>query len=308
MFSKLTTKNAAATGLIASWLCTLTVCAVCLVGSARAVDSEASSWNFVVAGDSRNCGNVVMPSIAAGVHAHNATFYWHLGDLRAIFDFDDDFRQLHPKAHISDYLTGAWVDFQRNQIEPFGDTPFFLGIGNHETMPPKSRSDFVITFADWLDAPIIHDQRLKDDPHDHAVRTYFHWLWDGIDFVSLDNSTPDQFDDDQLKWLGKVLERDRADTGLRAVVVGMHAALPNSIAAKHSMTDFPTQRESGQRVYGDLLKVHKPVYVLASHSHFVMSGIYNTKYWRDNGGVLPGWIVGTAGAIRYKLPPGAEQA
>src|SRR5262249_51418147 len=40
---------------------------------------------------------------------------------------------------------------------------------------------------------------------------------------------------------------------------------------------------------------------LASHSHFVMDNVYNTGYWKDR--VLPGWIVGTAGAIRYRIPP-----
>jgi hypothetical protein len=42
--------------------------------------------------------------------------------------------------------------------------------------------------------------------------------------------------------------------------------------------------------------------VLASHSHFVMDNVYDSDYWRKNGGVLPGWIVGTSGAVRYRLP------
>jgi hypothetical protein len=53
---------------------------------------------------------------------------------------------------------------------------------------------------------------------------------------------------------------------------------------------------------------HKNVYLLASHSHFFMDGVYNTEYWRSHGGVLPGWIVGTAGAVRYTLPPNASDA
>ena len=39
-----------------------------------------------------------------------------------------------------------------------------------------------------------------------------------------------------------------------------------------------------------------------------MDGIFNTDYWRRNGGVLPGWIIGTAGAFRYALPPNAGDA
>ncbi len=34
-----------------------------------------------------------------------------------------------------------------------------------------------------------------------------------------------------------------------------------------------------------------------------MEDVYHTDYWKDK--VLPGWIVGTAGAVRYKLPDGA---
>jgi hypothetical protein len=70
--------------------------------------------------------------------------------------------------------------------------------------------------------------------------------------------------------------------------------------------------ESGRRVYELLLKAqdesHKLVYVLASHSHYYMDGTFNTAYWKSHGGVLPGWIIGTAGAQRYALPPEAHDA
>jgi hypothetical protein len=49
-------------------------------------------------------------------------------------------------------------------------------------------------------------------------------------------------------------------------------------------------------------EAHKKVYLLASHSHYYMEDIFNTQYWRSNGGVLAGWIIGTAGAQRYALP------
>jgi len=167
-----------------------------------------------------------------------------------------------------------------------------------------------LTFADWLDAPAIREQRLKDDPQDHRIRTYYHWIRDGVDFITLDNATPDQFDVPQLNWLKAVLQRDRQAAGVRALVVGMHEALPESVARGHSMSDSPSAEASGILVYSLLLELQKlkPVYVLASHSHYVMEGIYDTPYWRAHGGVLPGWIVGTAGAFRYGLPPGASQA
>jgi hypothetical protein len=72
------------------------------------------------------------------------------------------------------------------------------------------------------------------------------------------------------------------------------------------MNESPQSTDTGRKVYADLLKSrdtsHKKVYVLASHQHFYMPDAYDTPYWRDHGGVLPGWVVGTAGAHRYALP------
>jgi len=286
------------------------VVAAALWASAVWAKPADAAWSFTVSGDSRNCGDVVMPSIAAATRALHAAFYWHLGDLRAIYDFDDDYRSLHPTAPIIEYLNAAWPDFQRSQIEPFGDTPFFLGIGNHETIVPKTREEFTRTFADWLNAPVIRDQRLADDPHDHQIKTYYHWVRDGVDFITLDNATPDQFDAAQMKWLKSVLQNDQRNADIRAVVVGMHEALPESLARAHSMDDFPAAEAAGLEAYAQLLDVQKskPVYVLASHSHYVMEGIFDTPYWREHGGVLPGWIIGTGGAFRYALPASAPQA
>ena len=77
------------------------------------------------------------------------------------------------------------------------------------------------------------------------------------------------------------------------------------------MSDYAQGERSGRLVYKRLLKsrdtAHKLVYVLASHSHFLMDNIFESEYWKANGGVLPGWIVGTAGAQRYKLPKDAEK-
>jgi hypothetical protein len=275
---------------------------------------DAKTWQFVVAGDSRNCGNVVMPLIAAGAKKANAAFYWHLGDFRALANFDED---LLAEAKLADktvtvlsYMRTAWPDFIKNEIEPFAPLPFYPAIGNHE-LYGKTRLDYVAQFADWLAQPAIHRQRLADDPRDHMVRPYYHWQLDGVDFISLDNATPDMFDDAQLDWFERVLKADAATPAIHSIVVGMHAALPHGLACDHSMNDYSAGEPSGSRVYRDLLEAHKggkQVYILASHSHFIMSNIFNTNYWRNNGGVLPGWIIGTAGAIRYRLPAQAAQA
>jgi hypothetical protein len=285
---------------------------------ARAADqqSPAQTWSFAVSGDSRNCGDVIMPAIAADAIKHSASFYWHLGDLRRISSPDEDFveeRTRQGKAtDLADYEKHAWDDFIENQIKPWGDTPFYVGIGNHETTGPKTRAMFVEKFRQYLNRPDLKEQRLKDDRTAVEPKTYFHWMRDGIDFIYLDNATKDQFDSAQMNWIEGVLDRDRKDDAIHTIVVGMHEALPESISANHSMNEYPSGVETGRKVYGMLLKMqnesHKIVYVLASHSHFFMEGIFNTPYWKVNGGELPGWIVGTAGAQRYPLPPAKDDA
>jgi hypothetical protein len=255
-----------------------------------------------------------MPAVAAGAKAAGASFYWHLGDFRAIYDFDQDLvaeRQARSAGMptIADYQRTAWDDFIQNQLVPFGKIPVHLAIGNHEMITPKSRAEYLAQFADWLGAAPIAQQRLADDPKDHRLKTYYHWIENGIDFVTLDNASPDQFDADQLKWLEGVLARDAADPAIRTIVAGMHAALPDSLAFSHSMNDWAQGEQSGRRVYADFLKARaegKQVYVLASHSHFFLAGIFATPYWKAHGGVLPGWIIGTGGAVRYPLPAGIE--
>ena len=288
--------------------------------SARLAGAQQPSsgvWHFVVSGDSRNCGDVVMPGIAETAKKNRAAFYWHLGDLRATSNIDEDIR--HQPEHLArpltmqEYLSISWQDYIENQIEPFGAIPFFVGIGNHEVIAPaKTREEFLLQFADWLDSPVLRAQRLQDSPNDYLLRTYYHWIDRGVAFYFLDSASEEQFDGAQIAWFENVLEKDMASASVKTMVVGMHKALPESISAGHSMNESPTGTSSGRRVYADLLRAqnsgHKYVYVLASHSHYYMDGIFNTDYWKKNGGVLPGWIVGTAGAVRYVLPPGTSDA
>src|ERR1700740_2627462 len=83
-------------------------------------------WTFAVSGDSRNCGDIVMPAIASAVLRSGASFYWHLGDFRAIYDFDEDMappsnpRVNFPRLTITNYLMNAWPDFIDHQVRPFG--------------------------------------------------------------------------------------------------------------------------------------------------------------------------------------------
>ena len=269
--------------------------------------SAQAPWKFAMAGDSRNCGDVVMPAIANGVKASGAAFYWHLGDFRALYDFDEDMKAAAGKSplSISSYNRAAWPDFLNNQVASFAPLPVFLGIGNHE-MVNRTRADYITQFGDWLTMPPVQQQRLHDDSNDHTLRTYYHWIHGGVDFVTLDNASPDQFDDGQLAWIKKVLDADSKDAAVRAIVLGMHAALPHSLGCDHSMNEWAQGEWSGDVVYHQLLdfreKTKKNVYVLASHSHFLLRDIYDSPYWQSHGGVLPGIIIGTAGAVRYRLP------
>ena len=278
---------------------------------------KPSTWYFAVAGDSRNCGDIVMPAIAGDAKKQNVSFYWHLGDLRRTSSADEDF--IAEKAHtgkptdLAEYHKEEWDDFIQNQINAWGDTPFYLGIGNHETTTPKSRAQFIEKFHAYLDRPDVREQRLKDNSKDEEPHTYYHWMRNGIDFIFLDNATKDQFNDVQMRWIKDVLARDKSDSAITTLVVGMHEALPESISANHSMNESTEAAiKNGREVYELLLKMqnesHKIVYVLASHSHYFMEGTFNTPYWREHGGILPGWIIGTAGAQRYRLPPEAKEA
>ncbi len=291
---------------------------VTLLGGIASAQTSApgATWQFTASGDSRNCGDVVMPMIAADVQRHHPAFYLHLGDFRATYTFDEDIQ--HQPEHLAhpltiyDYQNSEWQDFLDNQIAAFGDVPVFLGIGNHELVQPKTRGDFIAQFGDWLEKPEIRAQRLQDNPRDHKIHIYYHWREHNVDFISLDNASEEQFDVAQLRWIELVLARDKSDPAVATIVVGMHEALPDSIADDHSMSQSPAGVQSGRRVYQDLSRLveetHKHVYILASHSHFYMANIFNSEYIRSHGAVLPGWIVGTAGAVRYALPPESSEA
>jgi hypothetical protein len=271
------------------------------------------AWQFVVSGDSRNCGDVIMPAIAADSARYAPAFYWHLGDLRAIYKIDEDMLDASTKMGqtltCEAYHKQAWNDFIANQIAPFRDTPFYVGIGNHEVIWPKSEDAFTAQFADWLNAPLFRSQRLRDDPDDHLLKPYYHWIQGGVGFMYLDNASG-MFSDEQLAWFDRVLASDGKNQNVLSLVVAMHEALPDSIAHDHSMCDEAAGNTkgcpSGRHVYQALLLFHKrngkPVYLLANHSHFYMPEIFGNLPADQR---LPGWIAGTAGAVRYAKPKDA---
>jgi hypothetical protein len=299
---------------------------------AKFVAAKEGTWRFIVSGDSRNCGDIIMPAIAAqGIAKYQPAFYWHLGDLRAIYKIDEDMASAAQKAgqylSCESYHKNAWQDFIDHQIAPFGTTRFYLGIGNHEVIPPKTEKEFSSQFKDWLLTPRLLMQRAdknaiaaaKNGPCQKIARReylsptpYYHWVRGSLDFIYLDNSSS-AFSSDQLDWFDCVLDRAQNTYSIRTVVIGMHEALPSSRASDHAMCDTsitdPARRkqscDSGKHVYDALvgLKKTRNVYVLASHSHFYMRGIFDNQPEADR---LDGWIVGTAGAVRYPLPVGTQ--
>jgi hypothetical protein len=268
-------------------------------------------WVFAVSGDSRNCGDLVVPAIAADAKKHNPLFYWHLGDFRWMSDRDEDMQAKYLLEPLTgDYGTIAWPNFLNVQIAPFGPVPVYLGIGNHELLAGKKRKDYLDTFKAYLPAQGLHAPKLGDN----YKSVDYHWAVHGLDFIYLDNASIEKFDAEQLRWFEEVLDEDEKDPKVKTVVVGMHAALPGSLAVNHSMDQNRAKgKERALTLYKDLVtarnKYHKNIYVLASHAHYYADDVFHTLYWQTNGGpngILPGWIVGTGGAQFFQLPRGLE--
>ena len=124
----------------ALFVITLAFALVLTAQTASAQQPANETWRFLVSGDSRNCGDVVMPGIAETAKKNQAAFYWHLGDLRRTSGVDEDIA--HQPEHIAKPLDCRGVRnhrmarLHRKPDQPFGSIPFFLGIGNHETVPP----------------------------------------------------------------------------------------------------------------------------------------------------------------------------
>ncbi|MGH9830318.1 MAG: hypothetical protein ACREDR_44485, partial [Blastocatellia bacterium] len=282
---------------------------------------QAGTWYFALSGDSRDCGDLIVPKIAESVrHGKDpVSFYWHLGDFRRMFSMDCDVikRQfpsydcksrpagvLAPDAFTS-YVGMAWDDFIERQLKPFGDLPVFLGIGNHELLSKKTRDDYRQKFQPWLTTKSIEDQRRADSSAGITSSegdTYYHFFKDGVDFIALDNADRESFSPAQVLWMLQVLDRDNNDFAVKTIIVGMHEALPFSKSSNHAMDISCQGICTGQQVYDLLYRSYsmhgKHVYVFASHSHYFQEDIYNTP--EHKGRVLPGWIVGTAGAEQYQ--------
>lgn len=335
------------------WYLNLPICLTCLlvllsqthltatqpprasISDAATNDAAAGSWYFTVSGDSRDCGDLIMPKIARAIADHPTqpavAFYWHLGDFRALYRVDCDiakrtnphFKCLSKKvspdetpAQKKQYLKTAWQDFIDFQLGPFKehDLPVFLGIGNHELID-RTRGDYREQFAPWLKQDWIQAQRKADEANNISSMdgdTYYHFIRNGVDFIYLDNAKDNAFFADEVNWLFKVLDADARDDSVKTIIVGMHEALPGSKASNHAMDDAAcTNVCQAQQVYDRLSQAQnlngpaakrKHVYLLASHSHINLEDLYDTP--AHKGQVIKGWLIGTAGAEQYRTKIG----
>jgi hypothetical protein len=268
-----------------------------------------------------------MPKIARVIESEAAgppaELYWHLGDFRRMYDIDCDIlKRRHPsydcktrppnqldRFEMAEYLDTAWDDFIERQLGSFKKTPVLLSIGNHE-LYGRTRGDYRRAFRKWLLQAPIHEQRVLDSSRgifSAEGSTFYRVVRKGVDFISLDNADEGGFSRGQLVWLARVLAADAADDSVRTIVVGTHAALPYSTSRGHAMDATCAGLCSGQQAYDLLFRAQnlagpedkrKHVYVLASHAHYFLENIYDTPEHR--GQVLPGWIIGTAGAQQYR--------
>lgn len=296
---------------------------------AKPIVVTETSWYFAVSGDSRDCGDLIMPKIAQAIADNRerapAELYWHLGDFRAIYRIDCDIGKAKyspfdcpakpsQDATMSSYIGDAWDDFIKNQVIPFEETktPVFLGIGNHELIAPLNRDKFKQKFKAWLTHDFIKAQRDADRAEHIASEdgdTYYHFVRRGVDFIYLDNADGDSFRAQEINWLSSVINADKKDDSIKTIIVGMHAALPYSKSSDHGMDKTCQGICSGLQVYdllyraqnrGGPVEKQKHVYVLASHSHYFEENVFDTPEQRARGQILPGWIVGTAGAEQYR--------
>ena len=224
---------------------------------------------------------------------------------------------------IADYLQTAWTDFSQHQVQPFGDMPFFLGIGNHELIAPKTRNQFLIEFESLLDQPELQGSSAAKDAallaalnSRRMARTYYHWIERGVDFINLDNATDDAFDVAQLAWFDAVVDcRSRRqahhdDRSRHARVAAVQQVRRPQHVHEHERTHAAacmSTRGSRRRTRRGMCTCCRAIRISTSP----MPTTPSTGAIAANGGVvLPGWVIGTAGAERYALPaevtPGAD--
>ena len=192
-----------------------------------------------MSGDSRNCGDIVMPAIASGVLASRSEFYWHLGDFRAIYAFDEDMvppaligtaAQTADHHHLRDHCLAR---FHRSPVRALWHT-------SHPAEPRESR-DHPARHArtipaynlptGWIHLRCAHSACRTIRRIINCARTITGSIAISIS-SRMDNAGPDKFDAAQLTWFHSVVDRAEKSPAIQTLVVGMHAALPGQLGRR----------------------------------------------------------------------------
>ena len=162
-------------------------------GRGKADASPASSWKFVVGGDSRNCGDVIMPVVAAGANSAGASFLLAPRGLPgALHDFDEDLPRRSARSPARSRWRSSTTSAARGTTSsrasslPFGSIPVYPAIGK----PRARRSQvapgkFLSAVRGLVQCPADpRAQRLKDNPKGPPAEVVHHWIQNGVDFIS----------------------------------------------------------------------------------------------------------------------------
>ena len=214
----------------------------------RQAPAQPASWYFAVSGDSRDCGDLVMPKIARMIETRRgqapATFYWHLGDFRRMYETDCDIlKKDNPAAGCKSprpegvpgsdamgrYVDAAWDILWRaswRSRRPAG----FLGSATTSSRRahPRRLPAQVPALADASRS----FQRQKDYPTAAAAtRTTTSSAAAWISSRSTMPAVPST----RIRWSGSAgCSPPTPGTGCRAIAVGLHAAfLTANGAARH---------------------------------------------------------------------------
>jgi hypothetical protein len=229
-------------------------------GAATAPPLQASSAptgvRYVVGGDSRDDASHVLPWAFREAKARGASAFFFLGDMELTPELDPHFL---------------------NELPLLDPIPFYPALGNHEVRvfgfanvgSGQAEAAFRKRFLGTLRTPItssIEDKVVYSVDVPGAVH-----------FIALDNVSQNGFGPTQLEWLSHDLERARADSRVRYVIVGMHKPLAHNSVSTHGMDGDGAQAVADSEAALALFVKYRVALILASHvhefAHFSEAGI-----------------------------------
>ena len=148
-----------------------TALALLLIPSIHAADSKdaAATWTFAVSGDSRNCGDVVMPAIAADATSTTSlstgTLETCVRSPRPDQDFLQESESRRTSLPISPTMsTTPGTTSSKTRSNPGAMCLSFSASATTKPHVRKPERRLWLRFTIILDRPEMQEQRLKDDP------------------------------------------------------------------------------------------------------------------------------------------------